>query len=341
MKKKTFITLAAVCMAVTANATILRVSNVEGSSAPYSTIQAAVDAANAGDTIMVDGSNTVYDKTEITRKLVLIGPGFWINENGLVDEAAPTAKATFLIKRAAEGTVIEGFSTPGTGGIQIQINADNCVIRRCNINGSTSYGIRFGRDNYNDDYLVSGAVIHQNFFNNSMLQGSTTSVLAPSNIQVTNNIFIDKTGDFEIEYLRSSFIAYNTILGYVDYETHGNGHFHHIYSSTIENNIIRVQSVFYNSTTDKDNNEWSNNYIASALLDGDGEEVHKTFKTDKDIRDAELKVTGGNNYGAFAGDSPYVLSGIPAAPVIQDLVMPTTVEKGKKMNVTIKVGIQK
>ena len=47
------------------------------------------------------------------------------------------------------------------------------------------------------------------------------------------------------------------------------------------------------------------------------------------------------DYGAFAGDSPYVISGIPSAPVIEDLVVPTTVEAGSKMKVTIKVGIQK
>lgn len=340
MKKKTIFTLAAVCMTLAANATILRVSNVNGSSAPYSTIQAAVDAANEGDTIMVDGSNTDYEKTTIDKRLVLIGPGFWINENGLVDEAAPAAKALFLIKRAAAGTVIEGFSTTGVGGIQIQINADNCVVRRCYIIGCTDYGIRFGKDDWQKDPLVSGAVIHQNFFENSMLQGSTTESLSPSNIQVTNNIFIDKNGHFEIEYFKSSYVAYNTMLGYVNYDTPGNGHFRHINSSTIENNIIRDQSVIYGGWG-SDDNEWSNNYIASALFDGNGEEVHKSYKTDKDIRDAELSLTNGQNYGAFAGDSPYVLSGIPAAPVIQDLVMPTTVEKGSKMNVTIKVGIQK
>ena len=52
--KKTLLILAAACMAVAANAKILRVSNVSGSSAPYSTIEAAHEAANAGDTIMVD-----------------------------------------------------------------------------------------------------------------------------------------------------------------------------------------------------------------------------------------------------------------------------------------------
>jgi hypothetical protein len=45
--------------------------------------------------------------------------------------------------------------------------------------------------------------------------------------------------------------------------------------------------------------------------------------------------------GAFNGDDPYVISGIPAGPVIQDITVPATVEQGGTLNVTIKLGIQK
>ncbi len=338
MKKKTILFLAALCMAVAANATIIRVSNVNGSSAPYSTIQAAVDAASVGDTIMVDGSNTAYDLTTIDKTLVLIGPGYWMNDNGLVDESAPAAKAGFLIKKSAARTVIEGFNITRGAGIPLAIHADNCVIRRCYIIGSTGYGISFSRDDSQDPY-PTGAVIHQNFFYRCAIAGSTGPFLV-SNVQVTNNIFVDNGTNLEVKYIENSYIAYNTMLGYANYETQDNGHFREVHTSTIEHNIIREQKVYYSSTT-IDDNEWSDNYITSALTDSNGEEVHKSYKTDKDIYDAELKVTNGQNYGAFAGDSPYVLSGIPAAPVIQDLVMPTTVEKGSKMNVTIKVGVQK
>ena len=46
-------------------------------------------------------------------------------------------------------------------------------------------------------------------------------------------------------------------------------------------------------------------------------------------------------YGAFAGDDPYVISGIPAGPVIERLTVPVSVEEGSKLNVTIKLGLQK
>ena len=58
---------------------------------------------------------------------------------------------------------------------------------------------------------------------------------------------------------------------------------------------------------------------------------------DKEI----LNLSKGLAYGAFAGNDPYILSGVPAGPVVQDLIVPTTVEKGSKMNVTIKVGVVK
>ena len=46
-------------------------------------------------------------------------------------------------------------------------------------------------------------------------------------------------------------------------------------------------------------------------------------------------------YGAFAGDSPYVISGIPTGPYIIGIDAPSTVEVGSTPTVTIKVNISK
>ncbi len=48
-----------------------------------------------------------------------------------------------------------------------------------------------------------------------------------------------------------------------------------------------------------------------------------------------------NGYGAFAGNDPYVISGIPAGPMIEELTIPTSVEEGSVMEVTIKFGTAK
>ena len=334
--RKTILTLVAFCAAMTANATILRVSNVNGSSAPYSTIQAAHDAASAGDTIMVDGSNTRYGLTEVSKQLVFIGPGFWINENGLVQESAPMAIVEFLIHSNAAGTVIEGFTFKYEMTKLLTINANNCVVRRCYFWNHGGYNaITFSRDKVDGSYTGSnpaGAVIHQNFFADcgiiaNFLQGDGLM----TNVQITNNIFLKNDGsEYDISNFSNCYIAYNTMIGSGTWKN-----FRTVHASTIEHNIVKEAKVSYSNINIEDNNEWGDNievgFAAQAIA----------YQTDKDIRDLELTKNYSANYGAFAGDAPYVLSGIPAAPVIEDLVVPTTVEAGSKMNVTIKVGIQK
>ena len=340
MKKK-ILTLVAVCAAITANATILRVSNVNGSTAPYSTIQAAHDAASAGDTIMVDGSSTVYEQTEISKKLVLIGPGFWINENGFVQESAPSATVSFVVHKDAAGTVIEGFRLYYYINYALSIRADNCVVRRCYLQNGSNVGIQFSRDDDNDPN-PSGAVIHQNFFDNCGISiYRLVYETQMTNLQITNNIFIHNEGTgWDITYISNSYIAYNTMIGGSSYVG-----FAFVNASTIEHNIIRFIQVnekyagfrndiiHYGNIHDVDDNEWNENV---ELINTNVE-----YSTDKDICDLELIKEYSIDHGAFAGDSPYVLSGIPAAPVIEDMIVPTTVEAGSKMSVTIKVGVQK
>ena len=323
--RKTILTLVAICAATTAYATVLRVSNVSGSTAPYSTIQAAHDAASAGDTIMVDGSFTEYGTTTIQKRLVMIGPGYFLTENGIIDEAAPAATAIFIIGTEAEGTVVTGFRFATGNEPGLYVSAKKCIIRRNFITGSVSGGIR----------LLAGAdniIIHQNYFLNADISVWEKS---RSNVQITNNIFVQRGGYSITQYnsaahLLNSYIAYNSFLGpeFTSVNTEYNTEFYYVRYSTIEHNILRKNSV-QTST-----NSHSNNYIGSLL-------EYNLQLTDKDVQTVELAVTNGQNYGAFAGDSPYVLSGVPAAPVIEDLVVPTSVEYGSKMNVTVKVGIQR
>lgn len=333
--RKTIVTLVAVCAVMTANATILRVSNVNGSTAPYSTIQAAHDAASAGDTIMVDGSDTRYGLTEVYKQLVFIGPGFWINDNGLVQEAAPSATAEFLIHAGAAGTVIEGFTFKYEMTQLLTINANDCVVRRNYFFNHGGYvAIRFSRDKKDGVYFgpdPTGAVIHQNFFADCGIMAQFLEGLM-TNVQITNNIFLHNDGTvYDLTNISHSYIAYNTMIG----SESSWKNFKTIHKSTIEHNIIKEKNVKYDNINISDDNEWEDNIEVGASP----KDIE--YKTDKDIRDLELTKEYSGDYGAFAGDSPYVLSGIPAAPVIEDLIVPTTVVAGSKMNVTIKLGIQK
>lgn len=305
--KKLFFTLVAVSVCAASNAKILRVSNVSGSSAPYSTIAAAHDAASTGDTIMVDASPISYGDITLTKRLVVLGPGYWLVENGIVEEGA--SAATFSnIDSYIEGSVFKGIYMDG-----ITIRGAKTIVSRCYIYNNIS--IKLGADN---------CVIHQNYIKGYIKgQKSDTSVTAYH--QITNNIIGGNEWRI-VENMNNIYFAYNTCL-YRGQNVWFNSYMY-IYNSTAEHNFT-PKGI---SVDEKSNNSVSDNYIPS-IWEPAGN------------RDYQLKETyvadEGKNYGAFAGSDPYVLSGVPSGPVIQDLIMPATVEIGSTMNVTIKVGVVK
>lgn len=337
--KKAIFTLAAVYMAMAANATILRVSNVNSSSAPYSSIETALEDAQTGDTIAIDGSPTAYSSLTIRKQVVLLGPGYWQTENGLVSGVSVNKASVGQLTINAEGTVLCGLELTA----EVTINKAKVIVNRCLVRKGIS--MANGADN---------CIIHQNYFTDTanytyLIKGANNGSTPLVNFaQITNNIFYGARYRYgnddqrDITYLNQCLIKNNTW-------THkmGRGNIHtnftcmdHIVGSTIEYNVIPSDDTPSNVVTAGTSNIVKNNYLWTTS-------PYETLSpnTDLGVKKAEETWLLDNpeleGNGAFYGDSPYVLSGIPAAPVIQDLVMPTTVEKGKKMNVTIKVGIQK
>ena len=86
MKQRVTVFTAIVFLIVlSTNATVWQVSNrvINGVTvdADFTTLQAAVDGASAGDTLYLMGSQTSYGNGVFNKKLVVIGPGYWLAEN--------------------------------------------------------------------------------------------------------------------------------------------------------------------------------------------------------------------------------------------------------------------
>lgn len=315
--KKTILFLVAVTMVLAAHATILRVSNVSGSSAPYAFIQDALINAADGDTIIVDGSNISYgslvqrDSTQINKKVYIFGPGYWLAENGRTDIGAASAVIDDL-DICAEGVEIHGMYINGG----VNVSANKVVINRCYIFGGISIDIK-----------LQDIIIHQNvlcnringkLFNNS--NGIFPPVVTINNVQITNNIFMNYPSgsgrDGGIGGFTNSIIANNTWT--MDF----NCGLSQIYDSTVKDNIMREGM--------QDNRCDGTSFINNVDIEW-GEKI----KTDLDVQKVESSV------GAFSGSDPYVISGVPAGPIITDIDMPVSVEMGSKLNVTIKVDISR
>lgn len=308
MKKK-IVFLAAICsLVVVAHATTLRVNNTD-SSAPYADINDAVKAAVDGDTIMVEGSSVKYADAILDKRVVLVGPGYWLRDNGIVSESGYDARLDYLTS-TAEGTVIMGMYITQ----QIKVQAPRTIITRCSVVSAvnTSISMVKGTDN---------CVITQNF-----LAGGIGGVVEHETYrhQITNNLI----EDFTPFYIYDSYIGYNTI--YDEWRvawSHG--------GNKIEKNLVNGLDFSQTNEFTK-SNYYADNYFAKDLFTN----TVVSIKKDRDVRDYELP-EGTKDYGAFAGDTPYVISGVPTGPIIEELTIPTSVEEGSIMEVTVKLGSAK
>lgn len=309
MKKILFV-LAAACVTVATQAKILRVSNVDGSSAPYTTIAEADAAADEGDTIMVDASSTAYEDTELSgKRIVLIGPGYFLAENGITTNGASGASIGTL-KVNGEGSVIKGMTIT-----RLVLLSSKIVVTRCKLAGT----LQLGSEDLTKPIEAENCIIHQNFFGAGTI--ATYNWYTTSFMQFTNNIF---SLTMSFGNMTNAYIAYNTFAGGLQSQSVTNG--------TIEHNIASYINIGIGSPgTVETKNIKSEDY---AKLDYTSKKLDKAYW--------ELyQETQEGDYGAFADDDPYVLSGIPSGPVIQDLVVPASVEKGSTMSVTVKVGVSK
>jgi len=108
--KISVLTFALILGALQARCTIHTVSNDVNHPAQFSDIQSALNAANAGDTIYVNGTQYLYPDFEVSKKAIIIGAGYnssnQLNLNTTVNNISLNKT---LVQNDASGTVIMGF----------------------------------------------------------------------------------------------------------------------------------------------------------------------------------------------------------------------------------------
>ncbi|MEO6669655.1 MAG: hypothetical protein ABIN36_09290 [Ferruginibacter sp.] len=134
-----------------------------------------------GDTIHVEGATAAYDNAIISKRLVIIGPGYFLDENpqtAVLPLEAKILNVSFLSTSA--GSEIMGMHFSPTANNSVSIYAANdIVIRRCRIDAPV----------WLDDNLISVYIL-QNFFPNYPNPlGVTYSAISNGNIFPTNLIF--------------------------------------------------------------------------------------------------------------------------------------------------------
>jgi hypothetical protein len=316
--------------------------NCVNASECYTSWATAYASANNGDTIHVEPSSISYGNTTITKRLVILGNGFFhgnatTNGNeGLQHNVSQSTFDNFIINGGSSNTVVKGINAQTS--IQVASNLsdkiENLVIIGCRagymhfnstnnlfVSGLTiSSGGNFsGNSHANTNFYVGNSVLYQIntaatsngiFENNIVYGGSSLYSMQAQNCIVQNNISVtlNMTHTFTNCTVRNN-MAVDASAG----QNFG----------VLDNNLVvaDMTTVFedFNNTSNSfsSDSRWALKAASPAIATG----------------------YNGTNMGIFGGTSaPYRLSGMPNIPSIFKVVAPATTS-GNTMNITFSTRV--
>ncbi len=357
MKKFFTIVFAAVfCFLQNSQAKTWRVNNNTAVNANFTTIQAAIDAVTvlAGDTIHVEASATGYGGASLSKRLVILGAGYYLTETSPMlanpkTEANPNVSYVnnVYFYPGSKGSMISGLYV----GSYCVVQDSLITVQRCFINGDFYFGDSYTttsgwsdtiRQNiiaggFRAGYGSTGKYKNVLIYNNMIFSGNAADF--SQNINSIDGFFINNnflyyysaSAGNSVSFTSANFVYQNNIFAYVNagpYQS-SNVYFNNICSGTgIPSGNSNQQNIDVANTVYKD---WQGN---GAGLSSDGRYQLKTGTNPA----SNTGTINGNavDCGAFGGPAPYILSGMPNIPSIYALTAPTQINSGtNSINITL------
>jgi hypothetical protein len=318
-----------------------------GGTATFPVFKQIADANNsnlvsAGDTIYVEGSTANYEAVTINKKLAIVGPGFFLNENPHVsNDVLQSAVAHISFTTGSEGSQLIGMYVYDVYGVSISVN--NILIKRCRIDAAVTVS-----------FNISDISIVQNYFVNAT--ATTASAVAvsaygfPSNFIFDNNIcqrtllLFYSTTTYTLLECKNNVFDCPSISGSPSIKLN---------AGSFQNNILKTASATVNINGGTNQNV---SYNISASATGQfGTSNHNTVVTNmttlfvaSGTSDGKYKLknnspgsnngSDGTDRGAFGGaavSNRYTLSGLAPVPVIYDLTTSGVATPTDGLSVTI------
>ncbi len=303
-----------------------RVNNNPGADPDYATLQAANDAASNGDTIYVEGSPTDYDGADISKKLVIIGPGYFLTDNDSTQAfgIAATFNSEMNFNAGAAGSIITGCILKNN----INLFVNDISIIRCNVSyiyNRSDVNNMLILQNYINSIMMSsyGYKITNSVISNNIILGQISCGSSSGNLQIVNNVCTYGYGP-PIDAYNAS-IANNIITNSTYGITVNTG-------NAINNNIFAIAG------TNANGNQY-NVVMANVFVDFSGSLNYSDDAKWKLKTGSPAIGTGvsGADCGVFGGPTPYVLSGVPNLPHIYEATIPGTAYSNLGLACTIKI----
>ncbi|WP_053976805.1 hypothetical protein [Mangrovimonas xylaniphaga] len=315
----------------------------------FKEIEQAVTYPNvvAGDTLHVEGSIAVYANADITKQLVIIGPGYFLTENPNVSNNTLDAKIERIyFKSGSENSQIIGMNVITQGSSfsgKIYVNVNGITIKRCRI----ARNIEFARE------LVDVYIL-QNFFSNNYntnaLNIDGSSFFVPPQEIVFNNNICQKRLIWSGNWGMGTITECNNNV----FDGPVNELSLEFNTGSFQNNILKAAGIVANINSGTNNNVQYNTVSNATVFEGTLGNVYvpnmvNLFIDEGRTTDGAYQLKASSTYnetgsdgaerGAFGGvavSNRYNLSGLGAIPVIYRVATPGVSEADTGLSVTLK-----
>lgn len=146
----------------------------------------AFGIVNNGDTLHVEGSTSIYNFGTITKKLVIIGTGYFLTDNPATSNTTLPTKIEYVVfNNGSQGSQLIGLDVVNNGNTAdgyVYVSVNDITVKRCRIERA----VRF-------ETLLSDVIIVQNFFPNTLVTNclvtnGNINFVPPTDIIFNNNI---------------------------------------------------------------------------------------------------------------------------------------------------------
>ncbi len=304
-------------------AKLWRVNNSAGISANFSQLQAAIQSTlvGNGDTIYVEASSATYqDVSDINKSVVIIGPGYFLNNwTTPVQYNLSPAKFSSISATSAANVRIMGLTID-----YIYITGNNFSISRSNIGIVYLWNVTINNINITQNWI--GAI--QNYYGNPI-----------TNLRIANNLVLN---GFILGASDNGLMEYNVFALAGGYTLNfNNGAFN------FEKNIIVSSAAGISNSA---NVLFKYNMAASSILPTNNGNQNNITMSNNSVfvnysltpyndqyfilsptSPAKTAGPGSTAIGAYGGAAPYVASGIPPIPTIYDITIPQSTQTGSSV----------
>lgn len=239
MKKLMLLSAISFSAVIIAQAAKITIDNSPSSAAAYSTIQAAVTAATAGDTLLVYGSSYAYAAFTLNKRLIVVGSAGVDPE--VSNENRPSVNS-ISVTTGCDSSVITGFNI---GYVQATGTVNDIGIYN-NYFTSPTTGVQW----YNatcSDWVIEGNVFIASGQNDFISNYSNSSVL--NNILIKNNYFEYNLYYYYIGTYNNSAFTYRNNVFVVRSNSNTYPVCYLCNSTLFENNIFWVTDAAYTDIT--------------------------------------------------------------------------------------------